>query len=540
MQDDSQKLVTVGQAELYQNLQNLNASLEQKVHKQTQELAASESKYRAIFNQRFQFTAILTLEGVVLEINQASLNFAGLPLADLINRPMWEIYCWQNSQATQDQLKQAITRAAQGEFVSYEAEVVGANNQILILDFSIRPLKNDAGEVVMLIPEGRDITESKQAEATLKFQAQILEEIHDAVITMDINGIIQTWNRGAEKYYGYTAREIIGQNISILYVEPVEFQTNVVLPLLTKDRHEVDVATCRSKSGDIVYMELRLSVIRDEQGKIIRLVSCSHDISKQQAALKERNYLLRQEQAARKQAETANRIKDEFLGVLSHELKTPLNCILGWASLLKKGKLKPDQITEAISIIDRNAKLQVQLTNDLLDISRIIRGENILNISPVNLADIISAVEETLSLAAQAKKIRLQTIIEPNIGLVAGDPARLQQIIWNLLSNAVKFTPNGGQIEVRLESVGSNAQITVSDTGKGIIPEFLPHIFDYFRQEDNSNTREFGGLGLGLAIVRNLAELHGGSIQADSSGPGQGATFIFKLPLMTTNSETFL
>ena len=246
---------------------------------------------------------------------------------------------------------------------------------------------------------------------------------------------------------------------------------------------------------------------------------------------------MQQEQAARKQAEVANRIKDEFLAVVSHELRTPLNSILGWASLLEKGKLKPEETNKALSIIERNAKLQVHLINDLLDMSRIFKGKGTLNVTSVNLATTISAVAETLFLAPQTKKIQIQTIIEANICLVAGDPVRLQQIVWNLLSNAVKFTPHGGQIEVRLERVGSEAQITVSDTGKGISPEFLPYIFDYFRQEDSSTTREFGGLGLGLAIARNLAELHGGTIQADSSGLGQGATFTFRLPLMDTNSE---
>ncbi|MTJ53574.1 PAS domain S-box protein [Anabaena sp. UHCC 0253] len=542
-----QLAVAIQQAELYQNLQNLNVSLEQKVQKRTHQLAASERKYRAIFNQKFQFTGLLSIEGNVLELNQASLEFTGLEFADLVNRPMWEIYCWQNSQETQEQLKQAIARAAQGEFISYEVDVLGPDHQILTLDFSLRPLKNDAGEVVMLIPEGRDITQAKlnetkrkQAESILKFQAQILEEIHDAVITMDINGIIQSWNFGAEKYYGYTATEMIGQNITIVYTDPVypiQLYTDIIAPLLAKGRHEIEVMPCRSKSGEIIYVNLRLSVMRDEHGKIICLIGCSHDISKQQAALIERNHLLEQEKAARKHAETANRIKDEFLAILSHELRTPLNSILGWSSLLGKGKLDPAKTAEAISIIERNANLQVNLIDDLLEMSRILRGKGILNISTVNLATTISAVEEILNLAAQSKEIQIQTMIEPNIGLVAGDPVRLQQIVWNLLSNAVKFTSQGGRIEIRLERIDSDAQITVSDTGKGINPTFLPHIFDYFRQEDSSTTREFGGLGLGLAIVRNLAELHGGTIKADSPGLGQGATFTVRLPLMTTSSE---
>jgi len=536
--------IAIQQAELYKNLQDINTSLERKVQKRTQELAASESKYRAIFNQTFQLTGLLTVEGIVVELNQAALNFGGLQLADVVNRPLWETYWWTISPKTQDQLKQAIAHTAQGEFISYQVEVLGAGDQIFTIDFSLRPLKNDAGEVVMLIIEGRDITEikrtkakRKQEKAILKFQAQILEEIHDAVITTDVNGIIESWNLSAEKYYGYTAAEMIGQNVSILYTDVAELQTNVIAPLLAKGYHQVDLITCHSKSGDIVHVNLRLSVIRDKQGNIIYLVGCSHDITKQQAAIQERDRLFQQEQAARKQAETANRIKNEFLAIVSHELRTPLNSILGWASLLEKGKLKPEETDKALSIIERNAKLQVHLINNLLDTSQIVQGQGVLNVSPVNLATTISEVEKTLSLAPQTKKIQLQVIIADNIGLVAGDPVRLQQVVWNLLSNAVKFTPQGGKIEMRLERVGSDAQIIVSDTGKGIRPEFLPHIFDYFRQEDSSITREFGGLGLGLAIVRNLVELHGGTIQADSSGLGQGSTFTLRLPLMTTDSE---
>ncbi len=296
------------------------------------------------------------------------------------------------------------------------------------------------------------------------------------------------------------------------------------------------------------------------------------DITERKQAEVERERLLKREQSAREEAERANRVKDEFLAVLSHELRSPLNPILGWSSLLLNGKLDTAKTTHALTTIQRNAKLQSELIEDLLDISRIIRGKLNLNVAPVNLANKIRGAMETVRLAAEAKSINLKfTILDDGSEnednpkskirnpkfMVLGDSTRLQQVVWNLLSNAVKFTPTGGQVEILLSSISGDslvignsslvdtdekiigdteqitnyAQITVSDTGKGISPDFLPHVFDYFRQADGTTTRKFGGLGLGLAIVRHLVELHGGSVRADSSGEGQGATFTIRLPL---------
>ncbi len=239
-------------------------------------------------------------------------------------------------------------------------------------------------------------------------------------------------------------------------------------------------------------------------------------------------------EASREEAQAANRVKDEFLAVLSHELRSPLNPILGWSKLLQSRKLDETKIVQALSTIERNAKLQSELIEDLLDVSRILQGKLSLNVAPVNLASIIRAAIETVRLAAEAKSIQVEASLAPDVGLVSGDSTRLQQVIWNLLSNAVKFTPPGGQVNIRLERLDSCAQITVSDTGQGIAPDFLPYVFDYFRQANAATTRKFGGLGLGLAIVRHLVELHGGTVRADSPGEGQGATFVVRLPLMPT------
>jgi len=274
-------------------------------------------------------------------------------------------------------------------------------------------------------------------------------------------------------------------------------------------------------------------------------------LSRQCAQAIFRAQLYEAERSARAEAEQASRVKDEFLAVLSHELRTPLNPILGWSTLLQKQQHDPAILARGLQTIERNAKLQTQLIEDLLDVSRILRGKLILNVAPVDLKFTIEAAMETVRLAAEAKAMQIQTHFDPEVGYVAGDASRLQQIVWNLLANAIKFTPDGGRVEVRLEQVEhgsvenwahgsvdepstphSYAQITVTDTGKGITPEFFPYIFDRFRQADSKTTRQFGGLGLGLAIVRQLVELHGGTVHVESSGEGQGTTFTVNLPLM--------
>jgi hypothetical protein len=235
--------------------------------------------------------------------------------------------------------------------------------------------------------------------------------------------------------------------------------------------------------------------------------------------------------------EEANQLKDEFLAVLSHELRSPLNPILGWVQMLRSGRLDAAKVNYALETIERNARLQTQLIEDLLDISRILRGKLHLNTTLVDLVPTIEAALENIQLAAEAKQIEVTTHLEPRGKFIYGDAARLQQILWNLLSNAIKFTPMNGRVEVCLTYTDLQAQITIKDTGKGINAEFLPHVFDYFRQADSSTTRNFGGLGLGLAIVRHLTEIHGGTVQAESPGEGQGATFTVTLPLLTTTSE---
>jgi signal transduction histidine kinase/CheY-like chemotaxis protein len=264
----------------------------------------------------------------------------------------------------------------------------------------------------------------------------------------------------------------------------------------------------------------------------------SRYIKERQKAEEERDQLLIREQEARREAEAANRMKDEFLATVSHELRTPITAILGWSHMLLSLQLNESKQLHAIEVIGRNAKMQVQLIDDLLDVSRIITGKLRVEMYPVNLSNVIKAAIESVQTAATARLINIESHTDPSIKHVAGDPERLQQVIWNLLSNAIKFTPQGGTVKVHVEYSDSHARVVVSDTGHGISPEFLPYVFDRFRQADSSITRSHGGLGLGLAIVRHLVELHGGHVYAESAGLGQGTTMYVELPLMQAQSQS--
>lgn len=256
-----------------------------------------------------------------------------------------------------------------------------------------------------------------------------------------------------------------------------------------------------------------------------------------EASNRAKDDLLIREQATRSEAQAANRAKDEFLSILSHELRTPLNAILGWSRMLRQQQLPKEMIERALETIERNAKSQAQLIEDILDVSRIITGKLRLQIYPVDLVKVIESAIESVRLAAEVKAIHLQTAFDPLTPMITGDADRLQQVVWNLLSNAIKFTPKGGQVQIFLQQVDAQVELRVSDTGEGINSDFLPYVFDRFRQHDSSTTRQHSGLGLGLAIVRQLVELHGGTVTVASSGIGQGTTFTIKLPAIISDQS---
>jgi PAS domain S-box-containing protein len=295
-----------------------------------------------------------------------------------------------------------------------------------------------------------------------------------------------------------------------------------------------DTFPLRRHDGVFRWHLSRAVPIHDGAGRISMWFGTNTDITDQRKLADDREELLSAERAARSEAERVGRMKDEFLATLSHELRTPLSAILGWSQLLQRSEPTAETLTEGLAVIERNARIQTQLIADLLDMSRIISGKVRLDVQTVELAPVIVAAIDSLRPSAELKAIRLHKVLDPLAGPVSGDPNRLQQIVWNLLSNAIKFTPKGGKIEILLERINSHVEITVSDTGQGIAPGFLPHVFDRFRQADSSTTRHQGGLGLGLAIVKQLVDLHGGQIYAKSPGEGQGSTFSVVLPLAVT------
>jgi PAS domain S-box-containing protein len=280
-----------------------------------------------------------------------------------------------------------------------------------------------------------------------------------------------------------------------------------------------------------------LTLISAESGRRFAMsdLALAEELSRRAAIAVENAWLYKESQDARRAAETANRAKDEFLATLSHELRTPLSPILGWTVMLRSGSLDPATAARALEVIERNVRAQTQLIEDLLDVSRIITGKMRIEVRPMDFGAVVEAGMDAVRPSAEAKNIKLELVRDPSVGPMVGDPDRLQQVVWNLVSNAVKFTPAGGRVTIEVAPTGSQVRIRVKDTGKGISPEFLPYVFDRFRQADSSSTRTHGGLGLGLAIVRHLVELHGGTVQAESAGEDQGATFIVRLPTRPTS-----
>lgn len=398
-------------------------------------------------------------------------------------------------------------------------------------------MRNDRNEIIYWAGINLDISRQKRVEAALRQSEEryryLVESIPQLVWTANAEGTLLDVNQRWVDFTGLTLAQVQAAGWQAI-VHPDDVPSIYDRWLAAQQSgiyYRAEGRLCRT---DGVYRwHLHQAIpLKNDQGEVVKWFGTATDIDDQKQLEQQRDRNLQQEQAAREAAEQANRIKDEFLAVLSHELRSPLNPILGWSRLLQTRKLDETQTTEALKVIERNARLQAELIEDLLDVSRIMRGKLSLNVAPVALAPIIEAAIATVRLAAEAKAIRLQTTLEPDLKPVSGDANRLQQVIWNLLSNAVKFTPTEGHVEIRLEQQGAQAQITIADTGKGIAPDFLPYVFDYFRQAEAATTRKFGGLGLGLAIVRQLVELHGGTVQANSPGEGLGATFTVLLPLL--------
>jgi PAS domain S-box-containing protein len=390
----------------------------------------------------------------------------------------------------------------------------------------------------------------RNAENRLRRQSELLQvtlsSIGDAVIATDTDGKINFINPTAEALTGWTATEAAGKPLDEVFcIVGEETNETVENPFSSIKRDGLAVGLANhtalvARDGAKIPIENSGSPIKDTNGEIVGVVIVFHDVSRRRQAEREREQLLKSEQAARAEAETASRLKDDFLATVSHELRSPLSAILGWSAMLNKGKLEEATVRNALGIIERNARAQAAIINDILDVSRIITGKLHINSHAVEIDSLIGEAVETLRPAAIAKSITLSVALGEIKGSIVGDTNRLRQVVWNLISNAIKFTPENGRVEISLEQVDSHAEIKVSDNGAGIDEHFLPFAFERFRQSDSSTTRAQGGLGLGLSIVRHLVELHGGTVTAESAGAGHGATFIVRLPLSEKGEDLII
>ena len=599
------------------------------------------------------------LDGIVSSWNPAAERIFGYSAAEMIGRSIQTII--------PDELKheedEILARIRRGERIQhYETERVRSDGRRIRVSLSISPIKETTGVIVGASKIAHDITEQARLDEMRARLAAIVESSDDAIISKSLDGLVTSWNRGAERIFGYTADEMLGQPVTILFPPELVSQEQEILDRIRGGERITHFETVRvRKDGRRIIVSLAVSPIENSVGQMIGASKIARDITeqrRQQEALREseqklravlevtpecvkivapdgtlefmngagldilqcstestavgrcvfnliapehrhdwvanhnavcqgqrrtwefeiiglqgrrlwmethavplpypngkfahlavtrditarkkfdqeREAMLETERAARSAAEHISRMKGEFLATVSHELRTPLNAILGWSQLLEATSDK-EELQQGLDAIQRNARIQTQLIEDLLDMSRIISGKIRLDVQPTDLASVIDAAVDAVRLSADAKGIRLRKILDPQAGPVSGDPTRLQQVFWNLLSNAIKFTPKGGKVEILLERVNSHLEVTVHDSGIGIQPEYLPVIFERFWQVDSSTTRSFGGLGLGLSIVKHLVELHGGTVRAKSGGEGRGATFIVALPLAPIRSS---
>jgi PAS domain S-box-containing protein len=399
------------------------------------------------------------------------------------------------------------------------------------------------GTATQMFGVAADITERKRAETARSHLAAIVESSDDAIISTRLDQTVVSWNAAASRLFGYSAEEIIGKPITLIFPPELHEDEEQSLARIRGGERIDHYETYRlTKDGRRVEVSISVSPVRDEQGRIVGASKIARDVGalrevqrELRKAIQEREQLLESERSARSEAERLGHMKDEFLATLSHELRTPLNAIQGWATLLKQPNVPDVDRRPGLDAIERNARAQAQIINDLLDMNRIVAGKFHLEVQALRLQEVIQAAVEAVRPSADAKRLRIRTMLDSAVGQTRGDPNRLQQVMWNLLTNAVKFTPGGGFIQVVLQRVNSQVEITVQDNGAGISADFLPHVFDRFRQADASTSRRHGGLGLGLSIVKNLVELHGGSVRVLSAGEGQGSTFIVSLPIVAVD-----
>jgi PAS domain S-box-containing protein len=509
------------------------------------ELRDSEERFKLLVESVRDYAIfMLSPSGHILTWNAGAERFKGYKAHEIIGQHFSRFYPPEAlaSGLPEHELEVA---SATGVFED-EGWRVRKDGSLFWANVVITALRDAQGELIGFAKVTRDLTQRRNHEEDLRRSEErfrlLVEGVADcAIFMLDPNGRIATWNTGAERIKGYTAGEIIGQHFSVFYPEQVRESgwPEHELQVAAEKGSFNDIGWRLRKDGTTFWANVTLTALRDDTGRLIGYAKLTRDLTEAkrieaiETADQQREEMLDAERSARMAAQRATRLKDEFLATLSHELRTPLSAILGWTQVLLRGAIPkgPEEQKRAIEVIDRCARAQVQLIDDLLDLSRIMTGKLRLDLHQVSFSSVVEAAVDSAKPAAEAKGIRLKAILGAAPDVVNGDSARLQQVVWNLLTNAIKFTPKGGQVQVLLQRVNSHLELSVSDTGVGIPANYLPHVFDRFSQKDTSTTRAFGGLGLGLAICKQLVELHGGVITAASEGEGSGATFSVQLPL---------
>ncbi len=531
-------------------LLNKNVELQEQIrHREQNEitLRQSENFARGILDSLPAQIAVIDMSGKIIAVNEAWQTFARTNGVDekLITSSIGQNYLdvsAESSGAERDAMfvRENLQAVLSGEKTGFSFEYpchAPHEERWFIMQVSAMHGK-DGGAVV----SHTNITDRKKAEIKLKnseeFNRSIFENSPDCINVLELDGTFHSMNTNG---------------LSLMEIEDsTSFDTKLWIDYWEGDENELAYQAvqaalngetahfegfCKTSKGNLKWWDVSVAPVFDTKGKPRRLISTARDITNRREAEREREELFKREQAARKEAEIANRMRDEFLATVSHELRAPLNSILGWARLLEKGKLDDATSKKAITTIVRNSEAQNRLIEDLLDVSRIISGKLRLEVMTIKPINVVESALETVRPAAEAKGIKLEIKEDADVSHISGDPNRLQQVIWNLLSNAIKFTPNEGEVALEIERTDDFVEIRVKDSGVGIKEEFLPHVFDRFRQADASSIRKFGGLGLGLAIVRHITEMHGGTVSARSQGENQGSTFTVKLPLVAPPRE---
>jgi PAS domain S-box-containing protein len=493
----------------------------------------------SILDQLGVAIAVVDLDtGRMLRVNAEMSALTGYSIEDLLSRTVLDITHPDDAASTRASLG-SLSDSPGGRYRT-EKRYIKPGGQIVWVQVDVTRLSGDPSGPRLVLGVAEDITARRQAQDALARSQERLGLAQRVGRVGAFDWHIRTgevvWEPEMEELYGLepgTFERTFSAWERRIYpddVERVKAELNAAIARRAPDV-QFEFRALRP-DGERRWFAARARFEFDETGDPVRMVGINSDMTDRRRAERERDQLLASERLARADAERAGRLKDEFLATLSHELRTPLNAILGWAQVLQR-HAADSRVTRGLQVIERNVRVQAQLIDDLLDMSRILSGKVRLSLEPVELGPIVDAALETLRPTAELKDIHIEHVTQRNTsGLVRADPSRLQQIVWNLLSNAIKFTSAGGRVEVRLEAAQGERHIVISDTGCGIDPEFLPHVFERFRQADASSTRRHGGLGLGLAITRHLVDMHGGRVEAHSDGPGQGSTFTVALPVI--------